>query len=41
MLRVKPTFLVEKISGEFPGESYVPWNYSEQFNNVSKVICNK
>ena len=38
-LRVKPTFLVEKISGVFPGESYVPWNFSEKFNNVSKVIC--
>ena len=39
-LRVKPTFLVEKISGIFPGESYVPWNFPEKFNNVSKVICN-
>ena len=38
-LRVKPTFLVEKISGIFPGESYVPWNFPEKFNNVSKVIC--
>ena len=38
-LKVKPTFLVEKISGIFPGESYVPWNFSKKFNNVSKVIC--
>ena len=38
-LRVKPTFLVEKISGIFPGESYVPWNFPEKFNNVCKVIC--
>ena len=37
--RVKPTFLVEKISGVFPGKSYVPWNFSEKFNNASKVIC--
>ena len=38
-LKVKPTFLVEKISGIFPGESYVPWNFPKKFNNVSKVIC--
>ena len=38
-LSVKPTFLVEKISGIFPGENYVPWNFPEKFNNVSKVIC--
>lgn len=38
-LKVKPTFLVEKISGIFPGESYVPWNFPKKFNNVGKVIC--
>ena len=38
-LKVNPTFLVEKISGIFPGESYVPWNFPKKFNNVSKVIC--